>query len=154
LNARVTYKGGDHGGHVELAVTQDQRRHYGAKGDYALFPDRKELRLADMTFRFDTAYWSMPHPSRILWGGPGLRVNDFELHNRSNGRIYADGLLPTEGVADFRLDIDNFPVSNIVDLTQTDIQMSGILMAHGTLTGTLRAPAFRGTAGLVNRTYH
>ena len=83
--------------------TQGNNRQYGAKGDYALYPDRKELKLADMTFRFDTAYWSMPHPGLIQWGGPGIRVTNFELRNRTNGRVYANGLLPTSGVADFAL---------------------------------------------------
>lgn len=152
VSARLTYA--KPGGHVEVAVMQGDNRAYGARGDYALYPDRKELRLADMTFRFDTAYWSMPHPSLIAWGGPGLRVTDFELRNRGDGRIYANGLLPTSGVADFRLDVDNFPVANIVDIVQTDIDMTGILTVHGTMTGTLSAPAFRGAFGLVEGTYN
>jgi translocation and assembly module TamB len=152
VTARVTYA--SPGGHVEVAVTQNNRRAYGATGDYQLFPDRKVLRLANMTFQFDTAYWSMPHPSTLQWGGPGLRVTDLELRNRGNGRIYADGLLPTSGTADFRLDIDNFPVSNIVDIVQTDLDVSGILTLHGTMSGTLRNPAFRGAYGLVQGTYN
>jgi len=152
VSARLTYA--KPGGHVELAVMQGDNREYSARGDYALYPDRKELRLADMTFRFDTTYWSMPHPSLVSWGGPGIRVTDFELRNRAEGRIYANGLLPTSGVADFRLDVDNFPVSNIVDIVQTDIDMTGILTLHGTMTGTLSAPAFRGAFGLVQGTYN
>jgi translocation and assembly module TamB len=152
VNARVTYE--SPGGHIELAVTQGNRREYGAKGDYALYPDRKELRLANMTFRFDTAYWSMPHPGTIQWGGPGLRVADFELRNRTDGRIYANGLLPTSGVADFRLDVDNFPVSNIVDIVQTDIDATGSITVHGTMTGTMTNPAFRGAYAFVQGTYN
>ena len=151
-SARLTYE--SPGGHVEVALTQGDNRHYGAKGDYALYTDRRELHLADMTFRFDTAYWSMPRPSLVQWGGPGIRVTDFELRNRGNGRVYANGLLPTNGVADFALDVDNFPIANIVDLVQTDIDMGGIVTLHGTMAGTLANPAFRGAFGMLGGTYN
>lgn len=152
VSARLTYASSS--GHVEVAVTQDNDRHYGAVGDYTLKTNANELRIANMTFQFDTAFWHTPHPASIQWGGPGIRVNDFELVNRGNGRLYADGLLPTSGMADFRLDVDNFPVSNIADIVQTDIAASGILTLHGTMTGTLSRPAFRGAFGLVNATYN
>jgi translocation and assembly module TamB len=152
VNARVTYNAP--GGHLELAMTQGDNRQYGAKGDYSLNPDRKELRLADMTFRFDTAYWSMPHPGLVSWGGPGIQVTNFELRNRSNGRVYANGLLPTNGVADFSVEVDNFPVSNIIDIVQTDIDMTGMVSLHGSMTGTLASPAFRGAFGLIEGTYN
>ncbi len=149
---RVTYA--PPGGHVELALRQGDNRLYGASGDYALYPDRSEVRLADMTFRFDTAYWSMPHPSTIAWGGPGIRVTNFELRNRGKGRIYANGLLPTKGTADFVLAVDDFPASNIADILQTDMVMSGDITLHGSMTGTLSAPAFRGAFGLVQGSYN
>ena len=153
VHARATYD--KPGGHVELDVVQDGKRQYGARGDYALYPDRKELRLANMTFQFDTTFWSMPHPGMVQWGGPGIRVTDFELQNRRGmGRIYASGLLPTNGDADFRLDVDDFPIGNIVDITQTDIDVSGVLTLHGEMTGTLRSPAFRGALAIVNGKYN
>jgi translocation and assembly module TamB len=151
-SARLTYESS--GGHVEVLVTQGDKRQYGANGDYTLHTDQSELRLADMTFRFDTAFWHMPHPAAIQWGGPGVRVTNFELVNRGNGRIYANGLLPTSGVADFRVDVDNFPVSNIIDIVQTDIDATGVITLHGTMNGTLANPAFKGAYGLVQGTYN
>ncbi|HVX39756.1 MAG TPA: translocation/assembly module TamB domain-containing protein [Gemmatimonadaceae bacterium] len=148
---RLTYSAP--GGHVELVTRQSDNREYGLRGDYALFPDRKELHLADMTFRFDTAYWAMPHPSTLIWGGPGLRVVDFELRNRGNGRVYANGLLPTSGEADFTFAVDNFPVSNIVDIVQTDVNATGVLTIAGDMRGTLSDPTFRGAFGLVQGTW-
>jgi translocation and assembly module TamB len=152
VNARVSYA--TPGGHVNVAVTQSGNRHYGAEGDYELYPDRKVLRLANMRFQLDTALWTLTHPSSVQWGGPGIRVADLELRNRGQGRIYADGLLPTSGVADFRLDIDNFPVSNIIDLVQTDIDANGIITVHGTMKGTLSRPAFNGAYVVTNGTYN
>ena len=151
-NVRATYA--SPGGHVEVLVTQAGNRQYGAKGDYALYTDRKELRLANMTFRFDTAFWSMPHESALQWGGPGLRVTNLELRNRSNGRIYANGLLPTSGVGDFALDVENFPVANVVDLIQSDVDVAGIVTLHGTMNGTLSKPAFRGAFGMIDGAYN
>ncbi|HMA23286.1 MAG TPA: translocation/assembly module TamB domain-containing protein, partial [Gemmatimonadaceae bacterium] len=141
------------GGHIEIVVTQAGSRQYAAKGDYALYADRKELKLANMTFRFDTALWSMPHESALQWSGPGLRVSNLELLNRGNGRVYANGLLPTKGVGDFTLDVDNFPVSNVVDLVQTDVDVTGVVTLHGTMNGTLSNPAFRGAFGMIDGTY-
>jgi translocation and assembly module TamB len=151
-NVRATYA--SPGGHVEVVVEQARSRQYAAKGDYALYADRKELRLANMTFRFDTAYWSMPHESMLQWGGPGLRVTNLELHDRGNGRIRADGLLPTSGVGDFTLDVDNFPVANVVDLMQTDVDITGVVTLHGTMNGTLANPAFRGAFGMIGGAYN
>ncbi|HEX3867921.1 MAG TPA: translocation/assembly module TamB domain-containing protein [Gemmatimonadaceae bacterium] len=142
------------GGHLQLAVTQNASRRYTASGDYALEKDRKELHLASLALRFDTTSWSMTQPSVIRWGGPGLQINDFELRNASNGRIVANGLLPTEGVADFALAIENFPLANLVDILQTDVNVTGIATANVSMSGTLGAPGFRGTFGLTNGTYN
>ncbi len=152
VNARLTYA--SPGGHVEVAITQGKERQYGLSGDYDFNRDRKELRLASMRFQLDTALWIMPHPGAIRWGGPGVEVENLELRNRGGGRVYANGLLPTEGVADFRLDVDSFPVANIADLTETGIDVGGMITLHGTMAGTLSAPAFRGTFGVTRATYN
>jgi translocation and assembly module TamB len=151
VNVRLTYR--TPGGRIEVAAIEDQHRQYSAKGDYAFFPDRKQIRLADMRFQFDTAQWTLVRPSLIAWGGPGVRVTDLELRNRGAGRVYANGLLPTSGSADFRVDIDNFPISNIVDIAQTDIPIAGVLTLHGTMRGSLSAPTFHGAFGVVSATY-
>ena len=148
LLARVSYR--TPGGQIQLAVIEDQQRRYSAMGDYALFPAQKQLKLTDMKFQFDTVAWTLMRPSLITWGAPGVRVADFELRNRGAGRLYANGLLPTAGSADFRLELDNFPLSNIVDITQTDVNLAGLLMLHGNMTGSLSAPVFKGAFGIVN----
>ncbi|HEY9228203.1 MAG TPA: translocation/assembly module TamB domain-containing protein, partial [Gemmatimonadaceae bacterium] len=151
---RFSYEQPNRDGRIEVVAVQDRHREYSAKGDYKLTRDRGELELANMTFRFDTAFWSMPHSARVQWGPPGVRVTDFELRNRNSGRIYADGLLPAQGNADLQVEIDNFPIGNIVDAAQTDFEMSGVLMLRGTMTGTLSAPGFRGAFGVVNASYN
>jgi len=152
VGVRATYA--SPGGHVEVVVAQGSDRQYGLTGDYDFNPDRKELRLAELKLHLDTASWTMARPAAIRWGGPGVQVDNLELHNRGSGRVYANGLLPTEGVADFRLDVDSFPVGNIVDLIETDVNVKGIFGLHGSMAGTLSAPAFRGTFSLEGATYN
>jgi translocation and assembly module TamB len=153
VNMRATYS--PTGGRVELVAIEDRDREYGVKGDYALFPNRDEARLSSLTFRFDdTTFWSMPRPASIRWGSTGVVVSDFELRDRENGRIYANGLLPAEGSARFTLDVTEFPVGNLSDILQTAFDVQGNLTLHATLTGTLRAPALRGTFALANGKYN
>jgi translocation and assembly module TamB len=159
--ARVTYaiagpedEGGS--GQVELVLMQGDTansRRYAAKGDYALFRDRSELRLADLTLQFDTASWSMPHPDTVQWGKGGVRVSNFELHNRGNGRVRVNGLMPTEGVADLTMDVDNFPVANVMDMVQSDLKATGDVAFHGTMRGSSSSPSFQGTFGLTRAQY-
>jgi translocation and assembly module TamB len=142
------------GGHVELAIGQGSARQLAAFGEYALNTDRKELRLASFRVQFDTALWMTPHPAANRWGAPGVQVDSLELRNRGTGRVYANGLLPTEGVADFRLDVDNFPVGDVIDLAESDVDMTGIISVHGSMGGTTVTPAFRGDFGLTKGTYN
>lgn len=151
VGARLSYR--NSAGRVELLVRQDDRRNYGLTGDYVLSTARNELRVADLRMQLDTALWTAPHPATIRWGGPGIEVGNLELRNRGNGRVYANGLLPTQGTADFQLAIENFPVSNIVDLLESDVQLSGLLNVGGTMSGTLGDPAFRGAFGITQGEY-
>jgi translocation and assembly module TamB len=141
------------GGRIELVVGQGDSRQLSAFGDYALNTDRKELRVASFRFQFDTSLWMTPHSAAIRWGGPGVQVDSLELRNRGGGRIYANGLLPTEGIADFRLEVDSFPVGDVVSLAEADLEMTGIISVHGTMGGTTATPAFRGDFGLAKATY-
>lgn len=144
-------------GHVELAVRQGDStnlRRYAANGDYTLYSDRRELRLANMTLQFDTAQWTTPHPDTISWGSGGVRVANFDLRNRGSGRVHVSGLIPTQGVADLAVDVDSFPVANVVELLQSDLQTTGDAMLHATVKGTLSNPTFQGRFGLTGAEYN
>jgi translocation and assembly module TamB len=151
VDARLSYH--NSAGRVEILVRQDERRDYGLSGDYVLSTARNELRVADLRMRLDTSLWRAPHPATIHWGGPGIEVSDFELRNRGNGRVFATGLLPTQGTANFEVVIENFPVGNVVDLLESDIRLAGLVSLSGTMSGTLNAPAFRGAFGITQGEY-
>lgn len=140
-------------GRVELLVRQGDQRDYAAMGDYTLATNRNELRVSNLLLRFDTTRWQAPHPAVVRWGGNGIRVENFELTNGSNGRVYANGLLPTKGLANFDLVVQNFQVANLADLLQSDVPLRGILSLDGSMAGTLAAPTFRGAFAVVQATY-
>jgi translocation and assembly module TamB len=151
VKGRVSYD--KPGGHVDLVVVQDSLRDYQLNADYVLASQRNELKVGNLRLRLDTALWVSPRPSIIHWGGPGVRVTDFELRNRGNGRVYANGLLPTEGVASFTLAVDNFPIGNFVDLLESDLGLKGTVDLSGAMSGTLKNPSFRGAFAIVQGEY-
>ena len=57
------------------------------------------------------------------------------------------------GVANFDVAIDNFPVGDLLDLLQSDVDLQGLVSLHGSMQGTLAAPTMRGALGLVNGVY-
>jgi translocation and assembly module TamB len=151
VHTRISYN--KPGGHIDLVVRQDEMRDYTLNADYLLSTERNELRVGNLRLKLDTALWTSPRPATINWGGPGIRVTDFELRNRGNGRLYANGLLPTEGTADFVVSVDNFPIGNIVDLMQSDLGLLGNIDLNGSMTGTLSNPSFRGAFAIINGEY-
>jgi len=140
-------------GRVEMVVRQGSQRDYALKGDFLLNKDGRELRIADLALRFDTTRWAAPHASTIRWSSGGITVDDFELRDGGIGRIYVNGLLPTQGVANLEVAVDNFQVQNLLDLLESDIELTGVVSLAGRLQGTMEAPTFRGAYGLVTATY-
>ena len=151
VDARLSYK--NSAGRVEILVRQDEHREYGLSGDYVLAPARNEVRLNSLRMQLDTSLWVAPHPATIRWGGPGIEVGNLELRNRGSGRLFANGLLPTQGTADFELAIENFPVIDVVNLLESDLQLVGLVNLSGTMSGTLSDPAFRGAFGITQGEY-
>jgi hypothetical protein len=151
LDARLSYQAPR--GRVELLARQGPRRDYALRGNFVLHTDHNELHVSDVMLRFDTTRWSMPRPAAIHWGRRGVEVRNVELVNGATGRIFVEGLLPTEGVANLRVAVNDLQISNITDLVQTDLETSGLLTLEGRLRGTLRAPTFDGAAAIVDARY-
>jgi translocation and assembly module TamB len=140
-------------GRVEMVVRQGSERDYALKGDFLLNKDGRELRIADLALRFDTTRWVASHPSTIRWYGSGITVDNFELRDGGAGRIFVNGLLPTQGVANLELAVENFHVENLLDLLESDIEMKGVISLAGRLEGTMSAPTFHGAYGLAAASY-
>lgn len=140
-------------GTVSVRITQGRERDYALRGDFTLDNARNELRLADVTLRFDTTTWRTTHPAAIRWGGRGVEVVNLELRSGPTQRLYANGILPTSGPANFELAVTNFNVANIADLLQSDLQATGIVSFDARVKGTAESPSVAGTLSLVDATY-
>src|SRR5262249_798656 len=129
-------------------------RHYAAKGDYALFPDRRELRVAELSLQLDSTIWATPHPDTVQWGKAGIRVGNFQLTNGMGGRVRVNGLVPASGVRALTVGVDSFPGGNVVDLLQSDVTATGFFALHGLVRGTAGSPSFAGSFNLLGAEYN
>lgn len=141
------------GGTVSLRIRQGNERDYAVQGDFVLHPEHKEVHLADVTLRFDTTTWRTTHPSTVRWGARGIEVVNLELRSGPSQRIYANGLLPTEGRANFDLAVENFAVENVAELLQSDLPVTGLVSLNAHVEGTAADPRVNGKLDLVNATY-
>jgi translocation and assembly module TamB len=140
-------------GTVAVRVVQNSQRDYALRGDFTLDTLRNELRLADVALRFDTTTWQSTHPSAIRWGGRGIEVVNLELRQGPTRRIYANGLLPTEGAADFDAEVTDFAVENVAQLLQSDVPLAGRVSLKAHVQGTATDPRMNGTLDFVRGTY-
>ncbi|HEU4720990.1 MAG TPA: translocation/assembly module TamB domain-containing protein [Gemmatimonadaceae bacterium] len=141
-------------GTIGVRVRQNGERDYALAGEFTLDKARNELRLADLTLRFDTTSWRTSRPSKIRWGGPGIEVVDLELVSGPGRRIYANGLLPTEGVADFDLQVRDFAVENVAELLQSDVPVTGRINLDAHVEGRSTDPRMRGRLDFTRGTYN
>ena len=141
-------------GAVALRIRQGAERDYGLQGEFTLDKARNELRLADVALRFDTTTWRTTHPSAIRWGPPGIEVVNLELRSGGTRRIYANGLLPTQGRANFDLSVTDFAVENVAELLQSDIPLTGRVSLDAHVQGTATDPRIAGKLDLVDARYN
>ena len=141
------------GGTVSLRIRQGGERDYGLQGDFVLHQDHNEVHLNDVALRFDTTTWRTTRPATVKWGGRGIEVVNLELRSGPGQRIFANGLLPTEGRANFDLEVENFAVENIAELLQSDLALTGRVSLDAHVEGTATDPRVSGKLDLVNATY-
>lgn len=151
LDARLSYAAPN--GTAVLAIHQDNDKEYAANVGFALHLNHKEIHFNDLALRFDTTRWVATRPGTVRWGGRGIEVETIELRSGPEGRIYVDGLIPTEGEADLEFAVTNFEVSNLVDLLQSDIEAKGLASVTASVEGTTTNPRFRGAAGFIQASY-
>jgi len=150
-DVRISYQDPD--GRLELAIIQADDQEYVAKANFELHLEHNELHIEDLRLRFDTTVWASAHPGTVRWGKRGIELNEVEMRSGDSGRVYVDGLLPTEGMLDLRVEIQGFQVANLVDLIQTDIEAKGVLAVEARLEGTRGAPRFAGAVGVKKINY-
>ena len=141
-------------GNLAIRVRQGFERDYSLGGDFTIDKARNELRLAEVVLRFDSTTWKSTHPSSIRFGTSGVEVVNLELRSGPSRRIYANGLLPTKGTANFDLEVTDFAVENVAELLQSDLPITGRLNLDARVTGTAEDPRVAGKLDFVKGTYN
>jgi len=159
LDARLTYRFPSDTserarGTAQLYVFQQDTTEYGVLAEYTLDNERNEAIFNNMRLRFDQTLWTAVRPGVVGWGTRGVDVDSLELRNGANGRIFVNGLIPTEGAADLDVEIDNFEIGDIVSLLQSDLTAQGLLSVSAQLDGTARAPRLRAAVGADRLVYN
>ena len=136
-------------GRVDVALYQDRERDYRLNSEFTLALDRKEVRIRDLTMRFDSTVWEEVRPGRVSWAAAGVELDRIELRSARGGRIFADGRLPTEqGSGDLRLAIDSLQIADFAALLQDTLETRGLLTLDARVQGSLRAPRASGALAL------
>ena len=151
VEVRLTTRGTT--GKIDVAIHQHESHDYRVRGNFALHTDHRELHLDRLALRFDTATWVSARPSTIRWGGPGLQILALDLRQGTTGRIYVNGLVPTEGSARLDIEVSGLEVSHVVELLQSDIEATGVLQVVARVEGTTRDPRLRAALGVTGASY-
>ncbi|MDQ2667295.1 MAG: translocation/assembly module TamB domain-containing protein, partial [Gemmatimonadota bacterium] len=141
-------------GSLAFRVRQGTLRDYAINGAFTIDTARNELRLKDVALRFDSTAWLSTHTSTVRFGARGVEVINLELSAGPNRRIYANGLLPTKGTANFDLKVSDFAVENVAELLQSDLALTGRLSLDAHVSGTAEDPQMAGKLDFVKGTYN
>ncbi len=141
-------------GTLSLRVRQGSQRDYSLSSAFKLDKALNEIRLNDIALRFDSTSWRSTHAAVIRFGASGVEVVNLELLNGPGRRIYANGLLPTKGTANFDLDVTDFAVENVAELLQSDLPVTGRLSLDAHVSGTAEDPRLAGKLDFVKGTYN
>jgi translocation and assembly module TamB len=152
VGAKLTYNKPN--GTVQLLVNQDKDLTFSADAAFTLDKIRNALTLNTLKLQFDTTVWASTGPAAVHWGQAGVDVEHLELRTGVNGRIYVNGSLPKQGNANLDIAVDNLNVADIIALTESSINATGLITLNVHATGTLDNPQFKGTFGATNLLYN
>jgi translocation and assembly module TamB len=152
VGAKLTYQKPN--GTVQLVVQQDNARTYSADAAFTLDKIRNALTLNTLKLQFDTSVWASTRAAALHWGQAGIDVENLELRNGVNGRIYVNGFIPKQGNANLDISIDNLNVGDVIALTQSDINAKGLISLNVHASGTLDNPQFKGAFGATDLVFN
>ncbi|MEP7000192.1 MAG: hypothetical protein ABI969_06920, partial [bacterium] len=109
-------------GSLALRVRQGSQHDYSLNGDFTFDSTHNVLRLKEIALKFDSTTWKTDSGKTptVRFGTSGVQVDSLELRSGIGRRIFANGLLPTKGEANFELAVTDFAVENIAELLQSD----------------------------------
>ena len=118
----------------------------------------RTLYLDELVFRFPGERWNLGGPATISWDPAGLTFRDFRMRRPGVGgmRLQAQGRIPFDGEADFRLEAEALDISWIAHLLQLDEVLEGVVDLELDVVGTDDEPVMHlalSTDGLRFRDY-
>ena len=135
-------------------VRQDARVSYAALGSWER-PESgvQRVRLDSMSARFDTLVWRLARPGAVALDHGSIAVDSIDLRSSAGGRLFAHGVVPTEGAVRLDVAAENVRVSTVLEALQRDAAGDGVLAASARITGTRGAPSIDGSATLREARY-
>ncbi len=150
LSARARYHGlrGDGTGEAVVGAQGTGDTGYLADVVFELSPERKEVRIADLTLRYDTVTWQMTQPGTVSWANDEIHVASIDFRSDVGGSVRLDGRLPVDGSGDLNVVVEELEIAQFTALLQLDRDAAGLLNVDANVRGTLEAPRMSGTLRL------
>ncbi len=138
----------------DLRIRQDSLVSYAALGSYAS-PSKgvHDIGLDSLRLTIDTLVWRLAHPGGIRLADGDIRVDSLDLRSSTDGRLYANGVVPKD--APIRLDVvaEAVRVSTVLRALQRDADADGVIGAAWRFSGVRTNPAIVGRATLRDAVY-
>ena len=138
----ASYDYGDPTGSADVLLVRSPEESYQGRLAFEEESDVRTLHLDELVLRFPDERWNLGGPGTISWDADGLTFRDFRLRSPGLGgmRLQAQGRLPFDGEADFRLEADALDVRRIAGVLQLEEVLEGMLNLDLSLTGTDEEP--------------
>ena len=135
------------GGSLALMLECHQREEYRARARFEVQEGAVVVELEQLTLRFDTLTWALARQAVVAWNEQGLSIRNLMLKGPGDSlRIEADGLLPRQGPADFRVQVEGLPLDRMATLLQREeLGLTGRMSLSATVGGRASAPVIVGT---------
>ena len=129
-------------GNVDVVLVRSPEESYQARIAFDDEGDIRTLHLDELVFRFPGERWNLGGPSTVSWDPDGLTFTDFRMRSPGLGgmRLQAQGRLPFNGAADFRLEADALDVGWIAQALQLDEVLEGQVDMDLRVTGSDAEP--------------
>jgi translocation and assembly module TamB len=154
VTAQGRYRGvrGTGAGEAIVVARATDDTEYRADVEFTLSLERSELRIADLSLRFDTVTWQTVRPGVVSWGGDAIEVASIDVVSDAGGRVVIDGRLPVDGTGDLDVVVEDLEIAQLAALLQRAEQSEGRLSLDARVAGTLADPRITGTTRLVDAT--
>ncbi len=140
ISASFTYR--EPSGNADVVLVRSLEESYQGRVAFDVEGDIRTIHLDELVFRFPEERWNLGGPSTITWDPDGLTFQDFRMRRPGSGgmRLQAQGRLPFNGAADFRLDADALDVRRIAEALQLAEVLEGVVDMDLRVTGTDTEP--------------